>query len=300
MKVVWKVILIIAVILLVLGIALIAVSLFTGGSLEGIRNNVALMNYEQSFPEEVPTALRVEAQAGRLTVTPGETLRVEAKNVLDGGFICTLEDGRLTVREDWGASWADGLSRLLTLREHEPEIVVYLPRGTQLTEAEVDISAGIATIEGLDTQSLKLDMSAGTLNVEKLLVGEAALEMSAGTMNAVGLCADSVTMKVSAGNLCFAGLRARRFGLDMSSGSVEVSGEITDACGVHLTSGTASLELLGSAENYTAEIDSTAGEIIYDGHSMKEAYVGKGMGEMKLSNTAGTIRVDFFQPEPAL
>lgn len=301
MKVVWKIVLIIAVILLILGIALIAVSLFTGGSLKSIENNVPLMNFDQSFPEEVPTALYVEARAGRLTVTPGETLRVEAKNVLDGGFVCTLEDGRLTVREDWGASWADNLSRLLTLNKNEQEIVVYLPEGTQLTEADIDISAGIATIEDLDAQSLKLDMTAGTLNMKNLLVGDAELDMSAGTMNAEGLNAESIRMDMSAGEVNFARMLTGSLKLDMSAGTVGVSGAVTDACAVHLSAGTAILKLLGSAEDYRAEIDSRAGEIVYDGRSfsMKEAYIGegKGTGTMDLSNSAGTIEVEFFAPE---
>ncbi len=121
MKVVWKIVLIFALALVILGAALIGVSLFSGGSVEGVRNNVPLMDFSQSFPDETPTALRIDVPAGKLTVETGDVLRVEARDVAEGCFDCRLENGTLIVSEQRDASWSNTLSRLISLRRHEPE-----------------------------------------------------------------------------------------------------------------------------------------------------------------------------------
>ena len=146
MKLIWKIVCITALVLLLLGAAAIAVSLITGGSLEGIRNNVMLTNVQQDFPDELPTAMRVTCAAGKLTVLPGDTLRVEARCVPENSFVCTLENGVLTVGEKQAASWSDNLSRALSLQKTPPEICIYLPEGTALQRTEIELTAGEAVL----------------------------------------------------------------------------------------------------------------------------------------------------------
>ncbi len=54
MKVVWKIVLIVALALVILGVAAIAVSLFSGGSLEGVRNNVPSRILNRASPTSRP------------------------------------------------------------------------------------------------------------------------------------------------------------------------------------------------------------------------------------------------------
>ena len=276
MKLAWRIIVIAAVVLLLLGAALIAVALFTGGSLDSIRNNVMLTNFQQDFGEELPTELHITADLGNLSVLPGEQLRVEARNVLESGFSCTLTDGVLTVRENPSASWADSLSRLLSLEEAPPAICIYLPEGLLLSGTEIELAAGEANIRGLNTRQLKLDMNAGDLLAESLTAETAELEIRAGVAEFRGLSAD--TLK-----------------LDMDTGKLTVTGSIARSCSLDLATGAAELELTGSAENYTAQIEAGAGSIVYDGHdcSMETCRIGDGMGEMKLYSAAGMIDVSF-------
>ena len=169
MKLIWKIVAIVAVVLLLLGIAAIAVALITGGSLEGIRNNVMLTNEQQDFEDEVPTALYVSCAAGRLTVLPGDTLRVEARNVPEGRFVCTLNDGVLTVGEKRAASWSDNLARTLSLQKEPPEFFIYLPEGTALRRTEIELTAGTAelTLPGTAADyTAKIEVGAGTVHYE--------------------------------------------------------------------------------------------------------------------------------------
>jgi len=294
MKLVWKIVLIIAVILLILGIALLAVAMVTGGSVEGIRNNVALMDYEQSFAGQEIHTLELEFDAGTLKVLPGEELRVEAKNMIEREFYCVLDNGVLTVSDLWGDSWADSLSRFLTLQRQNAQITVYLPEGTQLRTAEIDISAGIADFRDVSAEQFVLDMSAGNVRFENLNTHYCEVDMSAGTLDIRGLQAAEVQLDTSAGDMEIEELNTAVLQLDSTAGSADISGTISDYCSVDISAGSVELYLTGSAEDYTAHLDRTAGSIRYDSHSYTgEARVGKGAGTMNLECSAGSIDVKF-------
>ena len=275
MKVAWKIVLIIALILLVLGAALIGVSLFFGGSVESVRNNVPLMQFAQDFPDETLTALRVELPGGRLTVENGSVLRVEAVNVPEGCFECFIEDGVLTVRETRDASWSNTLSRLISLHRREPEYHVWLPEGAVLTSAELRV-AGQTQIQGLTTQLLQLT-TAGDTAVTGLRAQTAEIDAAAGKLSLFELDTDSLLLQAGAG-------------------SIGVSGTVRSRCSVDLGAGEATLKLTGSAADYTAQVEVLGGEIVYDGQScgFGSCVLGNGSGYMSLRCGAGNIRVQFF------
>lgn len=294
MKLVWKIVLIIAVILLVLGIALIAAALVVGGSLESIRNNVALTDYEQSFDGAEIRSLELEFDAGTLKVLPGETLRVEAKNMIEREFYCVLEDGVLRISDQWGDSWADSLSRLLTLQRQDAEITVYLPEGIQLREADIDISAGVADFRDVSAEQLVLDISAGSVRFENLNTHYCEVDMSAGTLDIRGLQATEVQLDTSAGDMDIEKLNTAVLQLDSTAGSTLVSGTVSDYCAVDISAGSVKMYLTGTAEEYTAYLSRSAGRIRYDGRTYTgDAYVGKGEGTMNLECSAGSIEVKF-------
>lgn len=293
MKIVWKIVLIVAVIFLVLGIALLAVAMVTGGSVEGIRNNVPLMDYEYSFGDQEIHTLQLEFDAGTLKVMPGEELRIEAKNVLEREFYCMLDNGVLTVSDRWGESWADSLSRFLTMWKQDAQITVYLPEGIELREANIDISAGVADLRDLSAEQFVLDMSAGTVRFADLNTHYCEVEMSAGTLDIRGLQATEVKLDTSAGDMEIDRLNTALLTLESSAGDAEIRGTISDYCKVDISAGSVDMLLSGSAENYTATIDRSAGSISYDGESYKDARIGAGEGRMDLECSAGSINVEF-------
>ena len=257
MKLVWKIVAIAAVVLLVIGAALIVVSLVTGGSLESIRNNVAFTDYEQSFPDTAPHTLELYVSAGTLHILPGEELRVEAKNVQQQNFVCALEQGLLTVREDWGASWSDNLARWLKLQQNEPEIWVYLPEDYIPLLVNIRVDAGVLDIQGLTAEETVVELAAGSVTAD--------------------------------------GLDTRRLALELKAGEAGISGTVAERCAVSASAGSANLRLTGVPEDYTAHIRAGVGRIEYGGaaYSMEEAAVGQGAGTMELDCSVGRISVAF-------
>lgn len=276
MKVVWKIVLVVALALFVLGAAMIGVSLFSGGSLEGVRNNVPLMNFEQSFPDETPGELRIELPAGKLTVEQGDVLRVEAKNVSESGFYCGVENGVLTVRETSDASWSNRLSRLISLGKREAEYHVWLPRGLDLSRVVLQMTAGQAQV---------LDLRADVL----------LLQMAAGNAEVTGLRSRSTVVNMAAGALALYDVDTDILMLQIRAGSVGVSGTVRENCSADLSAGSAVLRLTGEAGDCAAQIEVGGGGIVYDGasYTIGRYSVGSGPIPMALRCGAGRIEVSF-------
>ena len=277
MKVVWKIVLLFALVFVVLGVALIAVSLFSGGSVEGVRNNVPLMSFEQNFPDETPNELRIEIPAGKLIVEAGDVLRVEARDVAEGRFECSLENGVLTVRERQDESWSNALSRLISLGKREPEYHIWLPHGTELTRTDVRIAAGQADLRGLSTDVLQLNMAAGNVSAPSLRARSALVEMAAGDLSLFDLDTDILLLRATAG-------------------SAGVSGTVRSRCTVDLAAGAAVLRLTGNAADYAAQLEAAAGSIDYAGTNLTLGRMSVGTGENSVSLRcgAGSIDVQFF------
>ncbi len=277
MKVVWKIVLVFALALLILGVALIAVSLFSGGSIEGVRNNVPLIRFEQSFPDETITALRVEVPARRLTVEPGEVLRVEANNVSESGFYCGVQDGVLIVREKQDNSWSNNLSRMISFGKREPEYHIWLPDGLTLTRADVEMTAGEARVQSLSADVFQLKMAAGSAGVESLRAQAALIDMAAGSLSLFDLDTQVLSLQSAAAG-------------------VGVSGTVRSHCVVDLGAGAAVLRLTGNAADYAAQLEVAAGAIDYNGTSLTlgRLRVGRGENAMSLRCGAGSIEVEFF------
>lgn len=276
MKTVWRIVLILAGILVLLGVATMAVSLFSGGGLSDLRNRVMLTNYNQSFEAEEVQTLHVEALVGEVTLMRGEELRVEAKNVTENGFFCTLENGCLTVREQEHVSWADKLSRLLLLRRNTPKICIYLPAELNLAQAEMHLGAVSAQIEGLEAQKLKIEVQVGTLTATQLSAQEAEIDLRAGKAELSSLQAQTLRLHADAGN-------------------VKLQAAVESYCSVDVAAGTADLTLAGSAADYTARIAAFAGAISCDGQRFvnEQVTLGQGAKTLYLQNDVGSIRVDF-------
>ena len=276
MKTVWRIVLILAGILVLLGVATMAVSLFSGGGIGDLRNRVMLTNYNQSFEAEEVQTLHVEALVGEVTLMRGEELRVEAKNVTENGFGCVLENGCLTVREQENVSWADKLSRLLLLRRNTPKICIYLPAELNLAQAEMHLGAVSAQIEGLEAQKLKIEVQVGTLTATQLSAQEAEIDLRAGKAELSSLQAQTLRLHADAGN-------------------VRLQAAVESYCSVDVAAGTADLTLAGSAADYTTRIAAFAGAISYDGQRFvnEQVTLGQGAKTLYLQNDVGNVRVDF-------
>ncbi len=207
----------------------------------------------------------------------GDVLRVEADNVTESGFACSIENGVLIVRETRDASWSNTLSRLISVGKKEPEYRVWLPKDLVLTRAELSIAAGTAELNALRADTLRLQMSAGDVSLTSLRT-------------------QSVLVELAAGNLRLYDLDTKLLSLQAAAGSVGVSGTVRERCTVDLAAGSAALRLTGNAADYTAQLDVAAGAIDYDGYgySFTRASVGHGEGHMSLRCGAGNIDVKFF------
>lgn len=142
------------------------------------------------------------------------------------------------------------------------EMILYLPKEIVFEEVDLDLGAGIMTVEQIETMELDVSVGAGTALFENLKCDDADMEVGAGEIT------------VSQGDV-------RRTSLELAMG-------------------TAALNYLGKEEDYDYDLSCGAGEIrigsIYSGGVgfEKETDLGKEK-KMKVECAMGAVTVNFLE-----
>ena len=280
MKRVWKIVLIVALVLFVVGLALTAVSVMTGGSVSRIKTNVAIRAVDEVFINEKITDLDFDLSSGILRIVEGDVFRVEAKNIAEEYFVCEVNGGKLRVAEDFREAPSFNVARGLNLLEYTPEITITIPSGFIADSVTLDIAAGRGEIENLVADKIAVKVAAGECRIDNIEAREADFDIAAGSFTAYSMDIDDCDLDIVAGNVYMGGLINKKADIDCSAGSIE-------------------LQLSGLQEDYSFDINVGAGRISvgsnrYSGVSSSTVLTGKSGGaKIDLSCTAGDIIVGF-------
>ena len=289
----WKGIFVTSILCFVFGIALIIVSLMSGGSLTRIRENVSVRSFSKSFADEKITALELDIDVGRLSVIASDEFRVEAENIAADFFVCEVRGGALVVEDNWSNSWSLNLSRGLSFQQ-EPKIRVYIPDGVKLKFADVSLSAGECSIDGLSTEKLSIAVSAGAFQAVDIRADEFESEVSAGRCRIDSLITKTAKASLSAGELQIHGLQADVFTLDQSLGSAFIGGDIFDRGSFDCGLGKITVALDGRAESeYTVSLDVGLGDVSINGeHFSGSQSLRRGSGDTALDLSCGSGSIE--------
>ena len=290
----WKGIFVTSILCFVFGIALIIVSFMSGGSLTRIRENVSVRNYNQAFHDEKITALELDIEVGRLSVITSDEFRVEAENIAADFFVCEVRDGTLIVEDNWSNSWSLNLSRGLSFQRYEPKIRIYIPDGIKLKFADVSLSAGECSIDGLSTEKFSIEVSAGALQAVDIRADEFESVVSAGRCRIDSLITKTARAGLSAGELQIHGLQADVFTLDQSLGSAFIGGDIFERGSFDCGLGKITVALDGRPESeYTVSLDVGLGDISINGeHFSGSQSLRRGSGNSVLDLSCGSGSIE--------
>ena len=290
----WKGIFIASMLCFVFGIALIIVSLMSGGSMTRIRENVSVRSFSESFADEKITALELDIDVGRLSVIASDEFRVEAEHIAADFFVCEVRGGTLVVEDNWSNSWSLNLSRGLSFQQYEPKIRVYIPDGVKLKFADVSLSAGECSIDGLSTEKLLIEVSAGALQAVDIRADVFESEVSAGRCRIDSLITKTARASLSAGELQIHGLQADVFTLNQSLGSAFIGGDIFERGSFDCGLGKITVALDGRAESeYTVSLDVGLGDVSINGeHFSGSQSLRRGSGDTALDLSCGSGSIE--------
>lgn len=208
------------------------------------------------------TSLEVEISAADFRIETGDSFSVES-NLKNLTFRQTADRLILLEKSAGNRSYNGAF------------LVIYIPEGTVFTELDIFTGAGKFTADSLSAEKLELEFGAGDVNIGKLIATrEAEIEGGAGSIT------------IGGGSLC--GLA-----LEMGVGALHFTSALMGESSLDLGVGEAVITLLGSAEDYTLELNKGIGDIRLNGQLLSNGRkVGNGLNYIEINGGIGSISVD--------
>ena len=142
-----------------------------------------------------------------------------------------------------------------------PKTTIKLPQAN-VYNLNIDLSAGMTTVNGGTFGDLKIDLSAGTVNISGHTVCTSLdIDLSAGKVNVGKVeCSGSFAIDLSAGTVSIDEAVCERLDIDLSAGTVGIGTLTCPKIKIDLSAGTVNLGIVGQQSEYTITVDKSAGK----------------------------------------
>lgn len=155
-----------------------------------------------------------------------------------------------------------------------PHVSVNLPENITLSDISVTAKTGSLYFSGITAETLSTSLSAGDLNLDCVNISESA------------------DISMTAGNAYIDGCRLNNFKISNTAGNIYTDEtRLTGTAEIDSLAGNTTLNLQGSANEYTFDIPKFAGELTIDDSSVIPSTSGS--NTIKISKTAGNCEINF-------
>ena len=166
------------------------------------------------------SALSVEIASANIEIKESADSKIRLDCEVRDKISCFIDDGELFLREGNGND------------NHNDKISLYLPKGVELTDVDINLGAGKIIANELKTDTLTIRAGAGSISFENASV-------------------EDIDIIMGAGKIDFAG---------------SVSGDMDIECGV----GKINMNIDGNQENWNYDIECGAGTVILGGDKYEQ------------------------------
>lgn len=155
----------------------------------------------------------------------------------------------------------------------DKELIVYVPSDYMFEMVYINSGAGKINIEGFNTKELKMDLGAGEAIVSNVISNKTDIDTGTGRV-------DIHNSK----------LNDAKF--DLGIGSISIGDEITGNCKINSGIGRVELNLSGSEEDYSFDIDKGIGDISLNNRSLSDGTkTGNGRNSIEIDGGIGSIDI---------
>ncbi len=191
----------IAIGLVIIGVALIALGAAFGGRIFtfGTGKPTDITNEYENVRE-----LSVEVDAGKMIIRKGEKFEVRATDVYKSAFVCTMQDGILTVKNKAIRSvFGFGSIHLGFYPWMRPDsvITVYIPEDAVLVRSDLTIGAGKIEAYSLETDAVRIKVGAGEVKISDMKAQDADLDCGVGSIVITGEITGDSVVKCGVGSI---------------------------------------------------------------------------------------------------
>ena len=209
-------------------------------------------------------SISINISAAKLNVRTGESFSIESNHK------------RLDVKVSNGCLEISEKDKFIGLKTADIEINVYIPQNFVFENARIETGAGKVTVDALAANNLSLELGAGEAVIQSLSADRKA-EINGG-----------------AGKLTINSGKLYNLEADMGVGEFDMTAALEGSSKIDHGVGAVKLNLAGSADDYTIELDKGLGKVTVGGQELSDGAVfGTGINKLELDGGVGEIKVDF-------
>lgn len=203
-----------------------------------------------TFAAEEVKSLKMHVAAAKVrteAAADGE-IRVEARNLHDGRYVCELQSGKLVI-----AYKLEGIMHIPRFAKEETEIRLYMPSSLVLDHVVLEIGAGEMRMEEvpISCSKMKVEIGAGKWKAAQLLVSDGLkVEIGAGKAKMKGVTAGRVNIGCGVGSCVYKG---------------RINGDVRVDCGV----GSCDFQLENKESDFNYDVSCAVGSININGKKIK-------------------------------
>ena len=200
---------------------------------------------------------------------------------------------RIVRKSDWTWKWV-GVNTV------SDKVYLYLPKGTSLDYAEIELGAGAVESVGLTARDVDIKVGAGELDIESLTADNGViLSVGAGKIRIKNLICRATDLDIGAGEIDIDNAEvAGDVNIDLGMGSANIGGIIMGDLDVDCGMGTIILDMDDAEQDHNFKIDCSMGTVKVGSHSYSglgsEQTINNGSSsDFDIDCSMGTVTVKF-------
>lgn len=229
-------------------------------------------------------SLDFDINYGSVYIKEGNTFSIDADNLPENVFESYVSNGTWYIKEDYGRlvkvfGWNFSLGNIFDWDEdNSRRITITIPKDFMAEAYTLNIGAGEVNVETIYAKEGDFSVGAGMLNINKMIVNnKSKYEVGAGSMRIDDFTATDAIIDCGIGSIIING---------------ELKGDNVIKCGI----GRIKLDLNGTEDDFSYELESGLGNVVIDGrsyHSMNKSINNNTDNRLVLDCGIGSIDVDF-------
>ena len=176
---------------------------------------------------------------------------------------------------------------------------LYVPEGTSLEKADIDIESGSFKLAGIDIEELKLENESGSIKISDMKAKKSDIKAESGSVKIENADITKLELKNEYGSVTMDNVVTVEAKVKLESGSLKMDGFDTSKAEIESEYGSAKIILKGSEADYSFELENEYGSLklgdkSVDGNGDEKEYEsGSGSKKIKVKGESGSINIDF-------
>ena len=239
--------------------------------------------------------VRGEAGPGRLTLQ-ARTLRSGQEVFAGAALDVEVKDNKLKLNYK---TLSYGI-HLFDFDNSEGEyFILYVPKGTSLKKADIDVESGSFKLSGIDVEDFKIENESGSIKISDMKSEESSIKAESGTVKIENFETEKLDLVNEFGSVSIDNATTQKTKIKMESGSLKMNGIDMSDAEIKSEFGSVSIILKGSEADYSFKIENEFGSIKLGDKSVggndeeKEYEGGSGSKKINIKGESGSIKIDF-------